>query len=74
LGPAFDGGDDFFRIFGPREGFGVPIMFGQIPSDSDLQIDHACEHSVLGPTLCENAEEAFDGFEPGCGGWREMGR
>jgi hypothetical protein len=43
LVPAFDGGDDFFWISGPGEGFRVLIVFVQIPMNSDRQIDHAFE-------------------------------
>ena len=47
-------------------------MFDQVSIDRGLQIDQAFEHSAFEPALCENAEKAFDGVEPGRGGWRKM--
>jgi hypothetical protein len=68
--PSFDGGDDFFGVFGPCEGLWGLIMFGEVSVDGGLEVDDAVEDAALEPTLGENGEKAFDGIEPrsGCRG------
>jgi hypothetical protein len=46
LVPAIDGGDDFFGIGGPFEGFGLLVVFRQEAVDGGLKVDDRVEEVV----------------------------
>jgi hypothetical protein len=70
--PASDGGDDFVRIGGPFEGFGMGVVMVEEPIDGGLQIGHRSEDAAFESSLRQGGEEALDGVEPGCRGRREV--
>jgi hypothetical protein len=54
--PAFDGGDNVFRVFGPGERLGLLVVFGQVSVDGGLMIDDAFEDAPLESALGQNGE------------------
>jgi hypothetical protein len=47
LVPTLDRGDDFVRVCGPGEGFGVMVRLSDEAVDGGLKIDHATEDTSL---------------------------
>lgn len=62
--PAFDGSDDFVRIGGPGEGFGVIAALGEEAVDGSLEINDRMEDAALEAAFGESGEEAFHRVEP----------
>jgi hypothetical protein len=63
--PAFDGCDDFIRIGGPNEWFGIVVGLGNETLDGGLEIDEGSKYTALQSALAQLGKEAFDGIEPG---------
>ena len=65
--PAFDGGDDFFRVCGPDEGFWRFVCLLDEVLDGGHQLDEGFEDAALQPLAGKLGEVAFDGVEPRAG-------
>ena len=70
--PAPDSSDNLIRIGFPDEGLRLLIVLLDEAIDGGLEIDDGSKDTSLQSALCELGEEAFDGIEPGGGGWREV--
>src|SRR5436305_11478385 len=70
--PTSDGGDDFIGVGDPFEGFGMEVVVIEESIDGGLRVSHRSEDAAFETSLAEGCEEAFDGVEPGSGGWREV--
>ena len=69
---AFDGGDDFVGVGGPREGFGLLVVLLEEAVDCRLEVDDGVEDASFEATLRQFCEEALDGIEPRAGGRCEV--
>jgi hypothetical protein len=58
LVPAFDGGDDFVGVGGPREGFGLLVVLLEEAVDCRLEVDDGVEDASFEATLRQFCEEA----------------
>ena len=63
--PAFDGGDDAIWGFGPDEGLGRYVVFGNEAVYGGLQLDDRAEYAAFEPSFGQLSEEPLHGVEPG---------
>ena len=65
-------GDDGVGGFGPDEGIGRFVVFGEIGLDSGIQGGDAGEYAAAEAVACDLGEEALDQIEPRRAGRREV--
>jgi len=58
-------GDDFSRIGGPHEGFGIIVGFPEEAVDGGLEIDDRAVRAAFESAFGQLGEEALDSVEPG---------
>ena len=59
--PSVDGADDFIRVGGPDEGFGIIVGLVDEAVDGGLEVGDGAEHATLETASGKLGEEAFDG-------------
>jgi hypothetical protein len=62
--PSFDGGDDFVWIFGPDEGLGIFVGFGNEAVDCSLRFDDGFEDAALYSPPPQFGEVSLDCIKP----------
>jgi hypothetical protein len=69
---AVELGENGLCRFGPDEGFGWPIVLGEINIDGGLQIADRVENAATDALLRHLREDTLDRIQPGGRGWDEV--
>ena len=72
--PPLYGADDFIRVGGPDEGFGIIVGLVDEAVDGGLEVGDGAEHATLETAPGKLGEKALGGVQPGAGGGRHYNR
>ena len=64
--------EDLIGGFGPDEGFGVPVVIGDVTLDGVFEFGDGFEDAAPDAPSCDGGEEAFDRVQPGGGCGRKV--